>query len=244
MYNCNILIESCNKPVEVFTYNKTGTITILILGGIHGNEPAGSISIINLIDDLNNNIIELKNIKLILIPKVNYCALNINKRQMPYIGDLNRKFPTSVNFNRNDLHPIIKQIVDLIDISDFILDFHEGWGFHRENNNSIGSTITPNTTTKSLEITNILYNNINAIIEDPLKKFQILTHNEDLIKSDPTKYSHDVLIETSLRYYVSLINKDYILIETSGQNDIQPLETRTNQNKIFIRSILNALNNG
>lgn len=45
-------------------------------------------------------------------------------------------------------------------------------------------------------------------------------------------------ILNTLDYYCNSINKNYILIETSGQNNIQPLETRINQIMLVIDTIV------
>jgi hypothetical protein len=239
IYTTNDLNKICNN-LEFFRYGSSTSDnkTILILGGIHGNEPAGSKAIYQLMDELNTNKITTKN-KLILIPYVNYCALQLNIRSILGIGDLNRKFPDKTNYNDNNLHPIIKKILLFIKEADIVLDFHEGWGFYRDNNGSIGSTITPSNTKKSIKLANELYDRINKDIIDNNKKFTILVDEDSLIKTDNNKYGKTNDIKHTLRYYVNLINKDYLLIETSGQNDIQDIVVRTNQNRKIIDYIIN-----
>lgn len=221
--------------VEIFYYgdNINPQKTILILGGIHGNEPAGSIAIKQFMEE-----IKINNNRIILIPYVNYCALKLNKRFVPFIGDLNRKFPMTANYNENDLHPIIREILILINQADFIIDFHEGWGFYKENKGSIGSTITPTNTDISKEIAGKVYDNLNINIADNNKKFTILIDNDNDIKINPDKYGKNIDIKHTLRYYANLINKDYILIETSGQNDIQNIATRVNQARTVINTVI------
>ena len=67
--------------------NKPGP-TILIVAGTHGNEPAASTYFTNLIK--SKYIPESG--KMIIIPRVNNCALKINMRSVPLIGDINRKY--------------------------------------------------------------------------------------------------------------------------------------------------------
>ena len=221
--------------LEFFRYNSlnnntSNTInTILILGGIHGNEPAGSRAIIQLMNDINMNKIQLKNKRLILIPYVNYCALQVNKRLIPFIGDLNRKFP--------ELHPIIKKILILVKEADFIIDFHEGWGFYKDNNGSIGSTISPTNITPQSIVDNI-YDNINKTITNDNKKFKILIDDNNLINTNPDKYGKNYELKNTFRYYANLINKNYLLVETSGQNDIQTLQLRVSQGRNIINTVL------
>ncbi len=239
MYTISDLNKICNN-IEYFIYGSStpNNKTILILGGIHGNEPAGSKAIYQLMNDLNTNKITTKN-KLILIPCVNYCALQLNIRYLLGIGDLNRKFPISKDYKENNLHPVIKKLLILIKDADIILDFHEGWGFYKEKNGSIGSTLTPSNTKNSLDYANYLYNTLNNKITDVNKKFTILVDDDNLIKTDTNKYGKNNDIKHALRYYINILNKDYLLIETSGQNDIQDLDIRINQNRTIIDYIIN-----
>lgn len=242
----------CNSVGSLKSYIYDTNIegpTILIIGATHGNEPAGYFAINNLIKDLNNKQIILKNGKLILIPAVNYCALKLGIRFIPFIGDLNRKYPSDLNDNKSCC-PITQEIINLANEADFVLDFHEGWGFNRLNKKSMGSTISPTNTQKSFDISKILLNSVNTTIDDNNKKFMILA-NKDLIlanksdKSDKSAnidYSDSINIKGTLRYYQQILNKDYILIETTGQNNIQPLDVRIKQNNIFIYKILEFYN--
>jgi hypothetical protein len=242
IFNNYYIKKICNN-LEYFIYGEKtpNNKTILILGGIHGNEPAGSKAILQLMNDINIKNIKLNN-KLILIPHVNYCALQINKRSIPLIGDLNRKFPLTENHNENKLHPIIKQILTFIKEADFIIDFHEGWGYYKENKGSIGSTITPTNTIISNQVADLIYNNLNNNIIEDNKKFIILTDDNNLIQNTPEKYGENIDIKNTLRYYANIINKNYVLIETTGQNDIQDLNIRTNQARNIIDTVLNYYN--
>jgi hypothetical protein len=220
--------------------NKTGK-TVLILGGIHGNEPAGSFAIEQLINEINTNKLKIKTGRLILVPYVNYCALQLNKRFVDSIGDMNRKFPTNLNDNNNS--PTINKIIELVNSADFVIDFHEGYDYHRLNNKSIGSTISPNDTELSNTIASTMYDTINGNIGTDYKKYKIITSDQYLANKYPNKYSaKNNFIQGSLLNYARLIKKDYVLIETTGQNDIQPLNIRVDQDMQFINMILKYLN--
>jgi hypothetical protein len=229
IYTSRDLNKICDN-LEYYSYGSStpDNKTILILGGIHGNEPAGSYAIMKLMDDINTNKKTTKN-KLILIPYVNYCALQLNVRYILGIGDLNRKFPINKNYNEDNLHPIIKKLLLFIKEADVVIDFHEGWGFYKDNNSSIGSTITPSNTNNSINYANELYEIINKDIPDSKKKFTILVDDDNLINTDKNKYGKNYYIKQTLIYYINLIEKDYLLIETSGQNNIQGLDVRINQ---------------
>ncbi len=243
---CGFYFKDICNNLEYFYYGESTPTnkTILILGGIHGNEPAGSKAILQLMNDININKVKINNNRIIFVPYVNYCALRLNKRQVPFIGDLNRKFPITENYNEDDLNPIVKKIIIMMKQSDFIIDFHEGWGFYKEKTGSIGSTITPTNTDISNQLADLVYDNLNKSITEDYKKFTILvdeTYN-DKIKNNPDKYAKNEDIKYTLRYYANLTKENYILIETSGQNDIQDLDVRTSQARTIIDTVLNFYN--
>ncbi len=231
--------DICNN-LEYFYYGEStpNNKTILILGGIHGNEPAGSIAIKQLMEELNKENTKLNN-RIIFVPNVNYCALQLNRRNVPFIGDLNRKFPITENYDEDYLHPIIKDILILMKQSDFIIDFHEGWGFYKDNTGSIGSTITPTNTIISNEVADLVCDNLNENIDDidNYKKFTILIDDSNN-NINPDKYGKNEDIKHTLRYYADLTKENYILIETSGQNDIQNLDLRVSQARTVIDTVL------
>ena len=223
--------------------NNNGPL-IVIMAGTHGNEPTGTHAIYDLIEALNTNKIKLKKGKLILIPEVNYCALKVGIRFIPFIGDINRKYPHDINkLYNNKLYnkcPIIDKVTNLIKDAHFVLDFHDGWGFHRINNNSMGSTISPTDTKLSYEIANLFKTKINDTISDKKKHFNIFTNDTQLLSNE--YYSKENNIKGSLRYYMNVTKQNYILIETSGQNNIQPLEIRKKQCNMFINELFSYYN--
>ncbi len=237
---CGYYLKYICNNLEYFYYGESNqnNKTILILGGIHGNEPAGSKAIKQLMEEININNTKLNN-RIIFVPYVNYCALQLNSRQVPFIGDLNRKFPITENYNEDNLHPIIKELLILIKQADFIIDFHEGWGYYKEKTGSIGSTITPTNTDISKKMADIVYTELNKNITDNNKEFTILIDDNNNLDKD--KYGKNEDIKYTLRYYADLIKKNYILIETSGQNDIQDLDIRISQARTVIDTILNNI---
>jgi len=231
------------ESLDIFTFKsddyKDGDKTILIVGGTHGNEPAGYYAVKSFMNSLTENKIKLKSSRIILIPQVNYCALKIGLRFIPEIGDLNRKYPIIPNGVPSNNH--IKKIIENVAIADFILDFHEGWGFNRLNGDSMGSTITPTNTVQSMNLSKKLFSEINKNLNGH-KRFRILTTDKNLIKSNSDLFALETDIKGSLRFYCNILNKDYILIETTGQNNIQELSVRVNQNLFIINYILKSYN--
>jgi hypothetical protein len=236
-----MISKICNSKssLEYYTYNNEdydiSQPVIIMLGSTHGNEPAGYYSIKNLMEKLNTGKIKINNGKLILIPAVNYCAFQLGLRFIPFIGDMNRKYP--YNLNTNPSNKIISQITDLVQKADFILDFHEGWGFNRQNKNSMGSTLTPTNNEICNKLAIQITDSLDKTVDKDYMKFRIYTEDENLIKNSDL-YQKQNKIEGTLSYYCQMLGKNYILVETSGQNNISPLELRIKQNEIIINDIL------
>ena len=115
--------------------------TVMILGGVHGNEPAGFRAAM----EIKNWTIE-KGI-LIVIPQANKLGLRANTRWIPEfrndrkLKDLNRNFPrqsdpTTQTELAAGLWDFIKQREP-----DWFFDLHEGYDFHRLNPKSVGSSV-------------------------------------------------------------------------------------------------------
>ena len=224
----------CMGEPEVYIYDSMiKGPNIMIIGATHGNEPSGYVAIKNLMDLLNNKTIKLKIGKLYLIPVVNYCGLKLNTRNgssINIMNDINR------NYFEDTKYPINKTVLEFATKSDFILDFHEGWGYHT-NSNSIGSTITPYN--NSMKIAQSMMNNINNDITDPIKKFAIRTNDIELLKDN--NYIINTEIKGTLSNYITNINKNninYILIEITGQSNDISINLRLAQAMIFIDTLL------
>jgi hypothetical protein len=229
---CIYISKRCtNTKIFEFDSNKPGP-TILILAGTHGNEPAAS----HYFTQLIKNKIKINQGKLIIIPRVNDCALKINSRSIPLIGDINRKYNLNDKTNgeindktNGEINGINKQIMDIIKSNkiDFVLDFHEGYDFHKINKNSLGSTITytNDKTGKAKDYGEKIVDKLNKTITDDKKKFTLLDYNYKPIKG-------------TLLELLSDLNISGILIETSGQNNIQPLEKRLEQIDLIYKAVL------
>jgi hypothetical protein len=224
-----IIIYFYCDDFKYYIINKKGSKTVLLLGTIHGNEPAGSIALNKFIKNPTNS-----NIKFIVVPTVNRCGKFLCMRNNMITFDMNRYFKNNTFFNIN------KKIIKLMKQADFILDFHEGYDYHIINKKSIGSTLSPGNTNESYEVALKIINNLNNSINDNNKKFMILTNKKDLIKNNPDIYSNESIIPNTLDYYAknNKYNYNYILIETTGINNKQPLEIRTNQIKKIINTVI------
>ena len=209
--------KACYIPkVQIIKSTISGP-NVLLIGGVHGNEPAGSLALEN---HFNNDKLPLKG-TVTLIPRANPCGLKNNIRWMPSLFDmdLNRSFN-----KRNKTIDFIKQFVKQADI---VIDFHEGYDYHSRNPQSVGSTLS---TSSEMDIAIPIVNLLNKNITDHNKKW--VARN----KKDP--------VGGTLREYCDSINKPYILVETTGQDNIQPLTLRINQCNTVISSIIHRFNNG
>lgn len=96
--------------------------TIMIIGGIQGDEPGGFLSA-DLYADMN-----LKQGNLIVVPRANWYSIILNRRQVN--GDMNRKFADSTSSSYED--QIVGVLKKLIAQSDCLLNLHDGSGFYSD----------------------------------------------------------------------------------------------------------------
>jgi hypothetical protein len=195
---------------------------VYIQGSIHGNEPSGTDTCNKILNDIkNNNFIKFKGTIIIFpYPNILGYTLGIRWALKDFNLDINR------NFVDKGKCKISKKIIETANKSDFIIDLHEGYSYHLKNKNSIGSTLSVNTD-RSKEFAGKIINKLNDNININYKKFS-------LNNPDPC------FIDSALRCYFK--NKDYILVETTGQNNIQPIEIRVNQMYLIITNVLIYLN--
>lgn len=206
---------------------------VLVIGGVHGNEPAPAFAIEDFYNSKLNNLIG----NITFIPKVNAEGIKQNTRYLPCHSNLFISYDINRHFKHNQqLNAFQSNLVKIIDKHDFILDFHEAYDFHKVNNKSVGSCILPGINysdktiyPKLLDICNYLKHKINFTITDKSKKFSV-------IKSD--KYN----IENTLRDYCEKANKPYILIEITGQNNKQHLKLRKKQTINILKHFFQKLN--
>jgi hypothetical protein len=202
-----LLTNNINQIEHVLIDSGIPGPTLLLIGGTHGNEPAGAIGL----EQFINSNIQISKGKIIVIPRVNKLGLFLDTR-WGYNGflpiDYNREYPNNINELAGDY--INRQVIEYVKSADFIVDFHEGWGFNIMDPESMGSGIYPSNTELAKNIGNNLLNTLNNTISDAEKKFTI---NFDSPR-----------IPYSLDSYCDILNKNYILIETSGQNNITDLK--------------------
>jgi hypothetical protein len=95
--------------------------TLMLIGGIQGNEPGGFLSA-DLYADMS-----LERGNLIVVPRANFYSIILNQRG-PH-GDMNRKFtPEDISHSMED--KIVTILKKLISESDYLLNLHDGAGYY------------------------------------------------------------------------------------------------------------------
>lgn len=229
----------CEK-VETFVLDsKIKGPNILIIAGTHGNESGPCVGLEDLIKLFTKNKINLKRGKLTIVPTINKCGRNLNLRFQPQ-KVLNLDF-SNWDINRNYASrkgeegscDISNKIQTLINNSDYILDFHEGYSFNKLNPSSMGQTLYPGLIGNSKQIALRMKDKVN-------------TSMKSIGEKDDYKY-YDVVdnwpeINGSLRKFANINNKPYILIEVAGQNKNQSLDEKVFQTKELCLAFLKELN--
>lgn len=124
-----------DKPFEV--YEKEGKRKgpcVLVIGGIHGNEPGGYKAV-----DMLVEYTEVKKGKLILVPRANFTSILAFVRG--YNGDMNRKFLPDPP--KDPDRPFVDSIIRLLKLKevDYVLSLHDGYGFFSLNPKRWGQCI-------------------------------------------------------------------------------------------------------
>lgn len=199
-----------------------------ILAGMHGNEPAACYELNKLITSRWFSRVKRGCVR--IIPVANPNGLRWNTRNN-FLLDMNRQFSEDGPLTRDAL-----SILYFFKPCDVIIDFHEGWGFHQISPESLGSTIMPNLPGAQTLSTRLVQDlNQSTMMQD------IIATNakKAWVSLEPTRSCE---IPTTLSCYCQSLDKNHILVETTGQNNIQPLEIRQAQVRILIASLLQQMN--
>ena len=102
-------------------YGRKDGPTIMIVGGIQGDEPGGFLSADLYID------LSLRRGNLLIVPRANFNSILQFKRGPN--GDMNRKFGDTAKDDYDSR--IVRILEELMAESDLLLNLHDGWGFYR-----------------------------------------------------------------------------------------------------------------
>jgi len=208
------LVVSANEINLIKKENNDSNTTLLVIGGIHGNEPGGyfSASILATHYKINSK-------NLWIVPNLNRDSIIKNKRGIH--GDMNRKF-SFVKKNDADKKIVeeIKKIILDPRVS-LVLNLHDGHGFYRKQNK--GRIFNPNAWGQTCVIdqctlkTQQPFGNLDTIattVKNNINKKLLQKHHSFDVKNTHTKYE-DEAMKLSLTYFAVTHNKPAFAIETS-----------------------------
>ena len=193
-----VFFEGTDYELHIYKVSgKTPGKTMLLVGGIQGNEPGGFLSA-----DLYADI-SLDKGNLIVVPRANFLSILMNRRQIN--EDMNRKFgdDSLINFEKK----IVSIIKKLISESDCFLNLHDGSGFYSDkwegpnrNPRRFGQSIIADCETfydektgkkiKLGEMARQAIDNVNGYIKNPKHFFSFANHrtaDSDTIHAEQRK---------------------------------------------------------
>ena len=101
-------------------YGREDGKTLLLIGGIQGNEPGGFVSA-DFYSDLT-----LQKGNLIVVPRANLKSIILRQRGAD--GDMNRRFHDPEK--KKEMDRVVSKLKGLMAEADLFLHLHDGWGFH------------------------------------------------------------------------------------------------------------------
>ncbi len=188
--------------------------TLLVIAGIHGNEPGGYFAASVL---ATHYTIKSKNVW--IVPNLNKESIIRNNRGIH--GDMNRKF-AAIKKNDKDKSRVdaIKKIILEENVS-LVLNLHDGNGFYRKENQGTVFNPTAWGQTCVIDQKNLKqeqpFGNLNEIamqIKNNINTQLLKEHHSFDVKNTNTKYE-DETMQHSLTYFAVTHNKAAFAIETS-----------------------------
>lgn len=193
--------------------------TVLVFGGVHGNEPAGHRAARQIATW------PVVRGKLVVVPAANPPALKARKRRIPGLekdaGDLNRHFMVEGGSVSpiGPAAPALWAFVESID-PDVVLDLHEGYGYRAAGSKSVGTSVI----TQRPE-------------DDPAQKSMIAAGNRGIENPERRFVELDGIVAGSLaRAAAMALGAEAHIIETTYKD--QPLSLRCRQHRRVVASRL------
>lgn len=197
---------------------------VLVVGGVHGNEPAGA----RAAEQIRHWPITRG--RLVVIPSLNRLGLKANTRWFPdYRNDRNKR-DLNRNFPRRDgdtqaVTPLCVAVWDFVKTQspDWVFDLHEGFDFHSVNSKSVGSSVI--SFPQNRDFARRLQFAANSIAQ-PQKPFDLLA------KSGPVQGS-------LARACGERLGARSFILETTFKS--QPISLRTRQHRVMVSTALQAI---
>ncbi len=185
--------------------------TALILGGVHGNEPAGAAAA--------EAVCAFRPVrgKLVVAPRVNAPGLQQSLRYLPEAGDMNRVYPPAGNETPADrMGAEIISLMNQYQIT-MLIDLHEARTFHKIDRTSLGQTLLFADNGASTGLAMDTVDVVNLHIADNVAKFSLVGHP---IRSSSAWYAGKYLgiaaftVETSSRQTLTERTRQHLLVVT------------------------------
>jgi len=218
--------------------NSDSNTTLLVIGGVHGDEPGGYFSASILATHYK---ITSKNIW--IVPNLNQDSIVKNNRGIN--GDMNRKF-SIINESDKDKKTVeeIKKIITQTNVS-LVLNLHDGNGFYRKTDK--GNIFNPNAWGQTCvidqcDLNDQPFGNLNKIavdIKDRINKKLIEEHHTFDVKNTNTKFD-DEAMQLSLTYFAVTNNKPAFAIESS--KNLPSLSQKVFYHLLAIEEFMNIMN--
>ncbi len=218
--------------------NSDSNTTLLVIGGIHGNEPGGYFAAAILA--MHYKILS-KN--LWIVPNLNQPSIQANKRGI--YGDMNRKF-AHMKANDPDKKRVqaIKEIILDPKVS-LVLNLHDGHGFYRKEYQ--GSIFNPNAWGQTCVIDQCKlskqqkFGDLDEIakkVKESINKKLLKKHHSFNVKNTNTKFD-DEAMQQSLTYFAVTHNKPAFAIETS--KNLTTLSQKVFYQLVAIEEFMNVM---
>jgi hypothetical protein len=237
----SVFFEGSDHELNIYyIYGKAPGPTLMLIGGIQGDEPGGFLSADHFID------ISLRKGNLIVVPRANFRSIVLNRRKIN--ADMNRKFADDPQTTyETEIVSILKQ---LISESDCLLNLHDGSGFFSEswvseerNPKRYGQSIIADTdrypvpgSPRVIELGHLartVCSEINRLIENPLHRFHFNNH-----RTRAADTLHKEQRKSATYFALTVCNIPAFGVETSKA---LPLETKVRHHNLAINAFMNQL---
>jgi len=234
----DVYFQGTDYELHVYRiYGQKPGKTLLLIGGIQGNEPGAFLSA-----DLYADMALAKG-NLIVVPRANFYSIVLNRRQIN--EDMNRKFAESSETNYEA--KIVAILKELIGESDCLLNLHDGSGFFSErwespmrNPNRFGQSIIADCETYTVpetgetlhlgDMARRVIDRMNVHIKEPGHRFRFNNHRT----RDPDS-PHPEQRKSATYYALYRCGIPAFGIETSKS---LPLETKVRHHNLAINAFM------
>ena len=219
-----VVAHAAAAPVASERTGSEHGITVLVVGGIHGNEPAPPHAVRALEE------VDVRRGKLVLLPEANPKALAARSRHTPGARflDVNRNFP--IASRPEPRGPLATELWRFAKRTrpDWVIDVHEGFDFNRRNPKSVGSSVTwvPHRQVGacSARLARSVVDHMNESIEDESRHFTLLAPGPE---------------GSFARSITESLGIPSLVLETTRA--LQPLEVRVAQHRRMLAFVLDQL---